>query len=400
MKQIFLLTFLILSSYLSAQSPVTIPYPEMQFYRVPAFKEIVDNELDSICQYWYNSTDNEWRRIYKCEFQYNNKGLLTKSIKWNWRYDEKYWKGESKIDFFYQNEKLIGSVEYMWWNDSANWVKKYKNEYEYNLDTIIEIQYYNYIETSNLKKTQKRKFYYNKNWKIKEEIIFDWYVSYNKFTEWKKMTYEYDNNNRLIEYIDYWHFVDWEYDSKDIYVFNDDSSTMENIGFEWKNDSWEENWRTKDNFIYENNHLNKLIRHGQTCWPALDSCAFTVMNTYDFKYENERLVERIRYFSTGRYDEKIECFYSEKTLGIEGNSNEKYDIRVYPNPAHDYLIISGQNIRQINVYTINGILVYSKKNVYGNEDVRIDISTMNKGLYLFQTITKNGIEIRRKIIKQ
>lgn len=124
------LTFLV--RLLSAQSPITIPFPEEQFYEVPVSSVVVDNELDSILQYNYNSSTKKWNKIYRYNFHYDASGMLVNAIKWNWRWDELYWKGETKKEFHYSDDKLTNSIEYMWVKDSSNWVKHYINHYEFN----------------------------------------------------------------------------------------------------------------------------------------------------------------------------------------------------------------------------------------------------------------------------
>lgn len=67
------------------------------------------------------------------------------------------------------------------------------------------------------------------------------------------------------------------------------------------------------------------------------------------------------------------------------NSKEQLaEIKVYPNPAHDYLIISNaEEIKHINIQNLKGTSFISKD--YSGEDkVLIPVSSLSKGLYLIR----------------
>jgi hypothetical protein len=390
MKQIIILLLLIIScKVLVAQSPVTIPYPEMQFYSVPVSKEIVDNKLDSICEYWYSSWFNtigySWRKVFKYEFQYNETGLLTKSIKWNWRYDENYWKGESMFEYNYLNNKLTKSIEYLWWNDSTNWVKRYVNEYEYNQNTITEIKYYNYIKTSELQKTSKRISYYNENWKIKEETNYDWIAFDGSFSPLSKLTYAYDTKNRLTEFIDYSHIGIWVYDFKHTYVFNDDSCTMEHVELDWQNYNWVEYWRSTQKYTYKNNQPERIVEYD----PNLH-----IIYWYDFKYVDDKLFER------GNSNEKINCYYSDKLANTNQIQVDKSQNVIYPNPATNEIHFQQVGVKRIDLYSVNAVLVYSKDCNSLAENQIINISDIDKGLYILQIVKENGQITNQKLVKK
>jgi len=391
MKHIIILLLVISCKVLVAQSPVTIPYPETQFYCAPVSKEIVDNELDSIYEYWYDTSNNKWNIEFKYEFQYNETGLLTKSIKWLWRYDENYWKGESMFEYNYLNNKLTKGIEYSRWNDSANWVKRYVNEYEYNQNTITEIKYYNYVETGELQKANKKISYYNENWKIKEEINYDWSVFAGSFTPNSKLTYAYDTKNRLTEFIDYSHSGIWIYDFKHTYVFNDDSCSMEDVGLDWQNGKWVEFWRAIQKYTYKNNQPERVVESDDNSY---------IIDIYDFKYIDDKLVERIRYYNNGVFDQKIDCFYSKKLTNTNQVQTDKTRNFIYPNPTTNDVNIHQRGIKRIELYSVNGVLVYSKdcNSLDGNQI--LNISDINKGLYILQIVKENGQIMNQKLVKK
>lgn len=78
--------------------------------------------------------------------------------------------------------------------------------------------------------------------------------------------------------------------------------------------------------------------------------------------------------------------------GMEtANQDEGYSI--YPNPVSDFLLVSGKNISNIEVYTITGELVYS-----GNLKT-IDLVAQPAGVYLVNIMNETGRHTER-IFKQ
>jgi hypothetical protein len=82
------------------------------------------------------------------------------------------------------------------------------------------------------------------------------------------------------------------------------------------------------------------------------------------------------------------------------NSEEKLsDIKIYPNPAHDYLIINNiQNLQRIDIQNITGTPVWSS-NFSGEETVTITVSGFAEGLYIIRIRTSDKI-ITRKFIRK
>jgi outer membrane protein assembly factor BamB len=86
--------------------------------------------------------------------------------------------------------------------------------------------------------------------------------------------------------------------------------------------------------------------------------------------------------------------FSSGTTAIENISFEEYTI--YPNPAKDYLSISGLNENtNVAIYDMTSKLIYNK-HVSNNQ---IDISNFQSGIYIVKIETAKGI-ITKKFVKQ
>ena len=76
--------------------------------------------------------------------------------------------------------------------------------------------------------------------------------------------------------------------------------------------------------------------------------------------------------------------------------NQAESIMVYPNPASSEINISGEGISEVRVYNALGQLVYSKTDV--NENLTIDATAFEEGLYLVNIKNINGEESSQRII--
>lgn len=82
-----------------------------------------------------------------------------------------------------------------------------------------------------------------------------------------------------------------------------------------------------------------------------------------------------------------------QTVGI-AELGEKY-INMYPNPANDNVTIETKsNIKNINLYDLNGRKVYST--ALDNNSVTLNVDFLNSGLYIVNITTENG-EIIEKL---
>jgi CubicO group peptidase (beta-lactamase class C family) len=78
------------------------------------------------------------------------------------------------------------------------------------------------------------------------------------------------------------------------------------------------------------------------------------------------------------------------------NFSEADNIKVYPNPASDYLIVSGNNIRQYTITDIHGKEILSGN---GNDIMNISLSVFPEGIYFLHLLSEERRNSFR-IIKQ
>ncbi|MCH2233910.1 MAG: T9SS type A sorting domain-containing protein [Crocinitomicaceae bacterium] len=79
------------------------------------------------------------------------------------------------------------------------------------------------------------------------------------------------------------------------------------------------------------------------------------------------------------------------TAGIDENFNE---FTVHPNPAIDVLYINGNSSNTVTIYSLDGALVYS-----GVNDITIDVSAFDAGIYVMEISSANGTQVERLVIR-
>jgi len=127
--------------------------------------------------------------------------------------------------------------------------------------------------------------------------------------------------------------------------------------------------------------------------PAQGTAAFNPSFAYDmasifFNFGTTGAVtgEKIYYF------DDVAIF--DITVGTNNNF-EQNEITIYPNPANNTISVNLKNNSTFNILDLTGRLVIASK----VENNTIDISNLNKGVYILQTNSINGI-INTKFIKQ
>lgn len=76
-------------------------------------------------------------------------------------------------------------------------------------------------------------------------------------------------------------------------------------------------------------------------------------------------------------------------------------IEIYPNPTSGLLTIENSmlTICKINLYDIVGNMIYTINDLRQNSNIKMDLSTINKGIYVIELENSNKNRIRKKIVK-
>jgi hypothetical protein len=111
-------------------------------------------------------------------------------------------------------------------------------------------------------------------------------------------------------------------------------------------------------------------------------------------------------FADGMYFDLMRNFDNCRTINIIRNNSstgiselEQTDFNIAPNPSSAQIKIqSKEEIAQINIYSMQGNIVYTEQ--LNSKESSISISELNEGLYIVQIKLLNGKTVNKKIIKQ
>lgn len=114
--------------------------------------------------------------------------------------------------------------------------------------------------------------------------------------------------------------------------------------------------------------------------------------------------DRIFYLTSNEWQQSIlsgslmlrPCFGAAATVGIVEVGSEKYNAKIYPNPATNYVTVSGlPEGGRIEFYDATGRKVTEMTTM---ESMEMDVSRWNRGIYLLRCIAPNGSVHTEKLI--
>lgn len=98
----------------------------------------------------------------------------------------------------------------------------------------------------------------------------------------------------------------------------------------------------------------------------------------------------VTYFDDFRFEENVTTFV---------NMEKIQNIRIYPDPAHDYLIVSNiTDAQQIYIQSLTGTILWSS-GFSGEQTVTIPVSKLADGIYIVRILTSDKT-ITRKFIRE
>ncbi len=118
------------------------------------------------------------------------------------------------------------------------------------------------------------------------------------------------------------------------------------------------------------------------------------ISAIDFTFDNPNKFFVVKFDSTGCDSSAFYC----STVGLKNNSFLSENISVYPNPTTGSLNIEAENASKVQVVSLLGQLV--KEEELKIENKKIDISTLQNGVYFLKVYDNNKLIGTTKIIKE
>ncbi len=90
-------------------------------------------------------------------------------------------------------------------------------------------------------------------------------------------------------------------------------------------------------------------------------------------------------------------YFSTYSLSSKSNAAENIEPAFYPNPAHNTIHLTGQElVEEIQIINLTGKLVFSET----SQKTSLNISNLPQGMYIVSFLQKNGHRISKKLIKK
>ncbi len=365
--------------------------------------EDVQQKLDSLINYRWNKTANQWVVDYKFEFTYDSSGNATQDIGYEWNETNSQWVPYGNYEFSYNaNGKMTQEIVYDWDETTRQWVLNWKYEYSYDANgNITQNTDYHWDEsTSKWLIDYKIENTYNASGNMMQEIVYNWNETTLQLVAFSKYEYSYDAKGSETQKIAYtwdktlqqWK-ANWKYEN----TYDANGKMMQRIDYDWYETTSQWVLGYKSEFTYDAN--GKMTRNTDYHWDESTSkwlpfhkAEYTYDNTYTpnnliLPYNfNHMFTQRDNYENDGEGNwviiYKLILFYSEKNV-TNINNTENINIAVYPNPVSDYLNFSftnNGNAAKFELFDLNGRKIISKA---VNNSETINMKGFNSGIYFY-----------------
>ena len=285
------------------------------------------------------------------------------------------------------NEILLNT--YNWNTTKKEWVASFTNRTEYTYNSNGNIVSAIYYEISSAPSRKKEITYNSKN-QITSTKYYNWDIENNQWVDSRLTLFSFDSNGNTIKevssiingnstWINY-----YQYES----LYDEFGNNIQMNYSKWDTslNSWNEYSRV--NSKYNNSFLNSEI-----LWPSKQ-----YINDYQkhmiVEYSSENYVNNI-----WKKEGKNDYYYSSfENSGIDEVVISK--VLIYPNPTNGiFTINTGQtNIASIKVYDIAGKVVFTTTASNKQNEMQIDLSDLNNGVYFVQVISEDSNKSISKII--
>ena len=342
----------------------------------------------------FNPSNNQWLAVNKTEYSYNTDNKLSMQIGFQWDFNKNKW--------IYQNTNQIGKSEYFYdskgnnirtnayvWDTTANiWNINTSTTNIYNSNNKIIGQLDSNFYGGN---TSISKVEYTYDGKGNNTLILNSYFNNGTWSQNNKTEYTFDaNNNNTMKIYYYWDNQNsqWVSNSKIEITFDANGNNTTEIQSEYSNNTW--NYSRKYSTSYNNS-----VNFSDIAWPFSNTIYTTnapkhqITGSISQDFTNNKWVNR-----------NSETFYykafspNSSALEIESIASN-----IFPNPTSGIVtIVANQDLETIHVFDVSGKLVHSQTKITKQNNVEIDLSALNNGIYFIHAQTENGEVSKSKVV--
>lgn len=371
---------------------------------------IIPSNKKTVDQFLHSSSSNELK--------------VDSIINEAWNLSDSTYTNSNKDTYQYSNGNNILATHYNWDNSNGEWALSFKNEYSYdaNGNQILEIVSIWDASVSQWNQSSKTVKNRDQNGNDTLSLSYNWNKTLGDWEPGMQYKTDYDDaGNQTFFLMCQWNAGNTKWDSvlkSDMYLNENGLDTAEISSF-WDAGTSQWNATNKSKSFYDETGLDTL-----TCkynWSA-ESSEWIIFQKAVSKYNQNRKDSIVTVYMwdaiggqwTGNF--KFEMFYEENKeilnqyLGLDGqwlylskisyyfseftptgvNNPSKSEIRLYPNPAKEFIMIElndNSNSATIEIYNIQGRKVLYQRIT---DKEQIQIRDLPKGIYLYK-IFNHGI---------
>lgn len=355
---------------------------------------INQNSKINLYQQW-NKDDKQWQNQVKIFNELNSDGNIINALILKWDIDTKEWVNYfKKINSYTTNGKITRTVTIKWNIDKNKW----ENYTQQNLyyDSLGHTIKYNilYWDLDSEEWVYDKQYLYSYNYKYKTlELTQIWDKNNKEWHNVQREVFKYDSlGNKILSLAQSWNreTSTWKNKTQTLKFYN--NQTLTKSLFQYWNDSIEK-WINKHQWLFTENSSDNTHESLSQKWDN-DTKEWINDKRTISKFDIYGNYKQYLYQSWERYAEewidvvKEDFFWSKfETSGLLSNSLES--IKIYPNPASEFINIITDFSLKNNYYQIISASGEILESNILNENYKINISNLPKGVYFLNIVDQN-----------
>lgn len=365
---------------------------EFQTYSISQFDYNGQGSINEVVELYYDFEFGTMEYDSKTVYRYDATGYhVIAEIDYEWLDAKGEWTISDSTYYTY-NDGLMVQEDYYWWDEvNQEWDHDYISMYFYNGDELVDSIVETVWNGADYDNSYKEVYLYAGG-KFAQYDTYDWET--DSWVQDEKYTYTWDGDKLseiLIQLNDpiVKELINSE---KHTYTWQPNGNLNEEIDYEWDTDlsDWIESTKldgTYDNmYAYEDLVLPFALEGEESGNPDM---FFAHKVDTVFFYEPVVTKEWTKIMRMN--------FYYSTFVGLNDTPDSYSDVKVYPNPVRTELNIENEGAAQIFILDVSG-KVLSDKMI--QERGRVDVSSLDAGIYFVKIITSSGKESMSKFIKE
>jgi hypothetical protein len=309
----------------------------------------------------YTWSGGAWVGSFRMEFTFDGSGNMTSNSTYMWNIGTSQWDGIAKTVWTYTGSILTLSTGYDW--SGGAWVTADKTEYTYSGGVLSQ------------------------------DITSNW--TGGAWVTAEKTDYTFTGGKLTLVITSNWTGGVWVNFSKSEYTFDVNGNQTLSISYTWSGSAWVNSIKTESTYASGKITMTSIYNWSVSVWVGLlkNDYTYGVSNglNYTVTEGSGWVINQWAKMS------RSTSWYSGGTTSI--NKFSEKNIRVYPNPAREFIVFDLTDISESAIAEIFDILGKKVLEQRLSENKQISVSNLPKGLYIYK-LKNSGIIYTGKILKE